>query len=453
MGIRKKILIYFSLTAVLLTGILLFFIYTLFADYREQEFNQRQKQKIKSTLFFLSEYNIADTALTEKIGRLPLKDLYNEKLLIYNDRKELIYSSIDATPVYDAKQILASLSAEVEWYEGREGMYDVVGLYYFNDGKVYYGISKALDRFGFSKLNYLRYILVFSFFAFTIIVLLISYIIAKKITDPLESITRQIELYNFDQSFNPIQYERSGTEIAILADQFNKLMNRMNAVFSFQKHAVNHISHELKTPIAILVSNFEKMENETNLTILRQQIKDQKEDTKQLSEIINSLLEIAKTEADNRLKTEDVRVDELIFDVADELKNIDPDFRFSISYELVNEQEVLQVNASAKLLKAAILNLMQNCIQFSANRSAAITMKNLTTAVSIEFYNEGPMLSEDEEQYLFSHFFRGTNSAGIRGFGLGLVFVHRILKLHGGNIRYTRVDDQANRFIISLPLS
>ena len=50
-------------------------------DNKMKNLSDGQKQKIKSTLFFLSEYNIADTALTEKIGRLPLKDLYNEKLV------------------------------------------------------------------------------------------------------------------------------------------------------------------------------------------------------------------------------------------------------------------------------------------------------------------------------------------------------------------------------------
>jgi signal transduction histidine kinase len=453
MGIRKKVLIYFSLTAISLTGVLLFFIYTLFAQYREEEFHQRQKEKIKSTLFFLSEYKEADRALTDKIDRLTLNDLYNEKLLIFNERKELIYSSIDDTPVYYSKEILESLSAENVWYEGQEAKYDVVGLYFYNEGKVYYGISKALDLFGFSKLDYLRYILLFSFVAFTLIVLIVSYIQAKKITDPLESITRQIESYNFEHSFNPIQFQHSGTEIAILAHQFNKLMSRMNEVFSFQKHAIHHISHELKTPIAVLVSNFERMQNEEDLPTLKRLMENQKEDTKRLGEIINSLLEIAKTESGNELKTEEVRIDELIFDIADELKNIYPDFRFSIEYELETGEVLPQVNANTRLLRAAILNLMQNCIQFSTDKRAAIKMKHTSTALIVEFDNAGPALSENEEHYLFQHFFRGANSVGIRGFGLGLVFVHRILKLHNGIIEYQRISPQANRFIVSLPLS
>jgi len=117
MGIRKKILLYFSLTSISLTGVALIFIYTLFAEYREEEFQQRQKEKIKSTLFFLSEIKKADNELTEAIDRLSINNLYNEKLLIFNHKKELIYSSIDDTPIQYSKSILDELSEKNEFLE------------------------------------------------------------------------------------------------------------------------------------------------------------------------------------------------------------------------------------------------------------------------------------------------------------------------------------------------
>jgi len=59
----------------------------------------------------------------------------------------------------------------------------------------------------------------------------------------------------------------------------------------------------------------------------------------------------------------------------------------------------------------------------------------------------------DEQQYLFQHFFRGENSKGKRGFGLGLVMVHKILSLHNGQINYTVEEPETNKFTILLPLS
>ncbi|MEO9217431.1 MAG: HAMP domain-containing sensor histidine kinase [Bacteroidia bacterium] len=453
MEIRKKILLYFSLTTILLTGIALFFIYTLFAEYREEEFQQRQKDKIKSTLFFLSEIKKADNELTQAIDKLTINDLYNEKLLIFDFKKELIYTSIDDTPIQYSKNILEELSVNNEWYESKEKLFDVVGLYFKNGNNVYYGISKAYDKFGYAKLNFLKLILLVTFLIISVAVIFISYFLSKKITFSLTNLTKQIGSYNFDNEYTPIEFDQSKDEIIILSKQFNKLMKRMNEVFSFQKHAIHHISHELKTPIAILVSNFEKIEKETDLETIRLLNKNQKEDTKTLSEIINSLLEISKAETGNTLKQNIIRVDELIFDVADELKNIHSDFVFSIAYTEEDDEKKLMLYANVLLLKAAIMNLMVNCIQYSHDKKAKITIKAKANLIEVAFENKGTIIGENEIQFLFEHFFRGENSKGKRGFGLGLVFVHKIITLHGGNVYYHSSNNTSNVFTISIPLS
>lgn len=452
MEIRNKILLYFSLTTISLTGIALLFIYTLFAEYREEEFQQRQKEKIKSTLFFLSEIKKADNELTEAIDRLTINDIYNEKILIFNTKKELIYSSIDDTPVQYPAAILDKLSSDNEWFESKDNLYDVVGLYFHNEGTSYYGISKAYDTFGYSKLNYLRIILLGTFLIISIVVVVLAYILSKRITQSLVSIIQKISSYNFGDTYSPIEIEHSKNEISILAEQFNKLMKRMNEVFAFQKHAIHHISHELKTPIAVLVSNFERIEKETDISSIKALIQHQKEDTKNLSDIINSLLEISKAETGNSLQHESIRIDDVIFDLADELKKIYPDFQFAIEYTQTEDERHLILPCNPRLLKAAILNLMQNCIHYSYDGKAKINIGAHPNKIELTFENNGDAITPVENQFLFQHFFRGGNSKGKRGFGLGLVFVNKIISLHGGIVSYHSPNPSRNIFSISIPL-
>jgi signal transduction histidine kinase len=54
---------------------------------------------------------------------------------------------------------------------------------------------------------------------------------------------------------------------------------------------------------------------------------------------------------------------------------------------------------------------------------------------------------------LFQHFFRGDNSQGKRGFGLGLVLVNKIVQLHGGEIQYESPENALNKFTLFFPLS
>lgn len=455
MKIRSRITIYFSLTTLVITGVAFVFVYILFQQNRKEEFQVRQKEKITTTLDLLAKIKDTEGKLIEEIDLLTIHDLYDEKLLLFNSNKKLIYSSIDDIPIHYPERILLQLTPENNWVYTKENLYDIVGAYVESNGKKYYGVSKAYDTFGYSKLSYLRNVLIVTFIIISLILILVSSYLSKKITEPLALVTQKISEYNFEENYTPLQVAKSKDEVALLAMQFNKLMKRMNEAFAFQKHAVHHISHELKTPISILVSNFEKIERETDLQKVKAFLKAQKEDTKSLSEIINALLEISKTESLNILNQEKLRIDELIFDVAEELKNIYPDFKFLIEYEPETEDESqLTVAANIRLLKLVLVNLMQNCAQYSSNNTAHIKVQTgVEKVINLVFENKGIPISEKESKYIFQRFFRGENSKGKRGFGLGLVLVHKIILLHKGSITYNSENFQSNIFTVQLPLS
>lgn len=453
MSIRKKILLYFSATVIGLLGITLFAIYTLFYEYREEDFQQRQKEKITSTLKFLTEIKSADDSIIQAMDRISIYEFYDEKLLIYNDQKKLIYSSIDDTTIPDSADILTLLSSDRPWVETKDDLYDVIGVYVQHDHNTYYGISKAFDPSGYAKLEFLKYVLILTFLGISLIVVLVSYYLSKKITQPIADITKKINNYDFNSTYIPIELKRSENEITVLAEQFNELMKRMKEATSFQKHAINHISHELKTPIAVLVSNFERMEKETDLAKLKNQIVNQKKDTKNLSEIINLLLEISKTDVGNSIPKNPIRLDELIFDNIDELSLLHPEFEFSVKYTgFTDDESRLTILGSKRLLKAALMNLMLNSIHYSFNNESKINIISNESQLQIDFINEGPVLKKEEEKYLFQHFFRGENSKGKSGFGLGLVFIHKIILQHEGTVNYRSDNLKRNRFSIAFQL-
>ena len=436
-------------------GITLFFIYTLFYEYREEEFQQKQKQKITSTIKFLTEIKQADASIIQAMDRISINEFYDEKLLIFDHAKELIYSSIDDLQILDkeANAILTVLTIAHPWLETKDDLYDVVGVYVKYNNNTYYGINKAFDESGYSKLDFLGYVLIFTFLGISLVIILIAYYLSRIIAEPIVDITEKITDYNFDTLYIPIQIKSSENEIVVLAEQFNKLMKRMKEAVSFQKHAIKHISHELKTPIAILVSNFERMENETELEVLKVQLGRQKEDTKSLSEIINMLLELSKTDTGQSLPKTKIRVDELIFDTIDELAQVYPNFEFSLDYlGPTDDEELLTIVGSARLLKAAFMNLMLNSIHYSSNNEGNIHIITGENQLKIDFINQGPIITSEEQKYLFQHFFRGENSKGKSGFGLGLVFIHKIISQHNGSISYTPDEKRLNTFSVIFPL-
>jgi signal transduction histidine kinase len=454
MSIRAKILLYFSVVTISLIGMVYFLIYTLFAQYREVAFQQKQTLKIETTLELLTDIKNIDKALIESVDQLTINGLYDEKLLIFNKEKNLIYSSIDDTPIPMPDKYLKELSPSNRRVERKDSLYDVVGIYLEHEGMAFYGISKAYDITGYATLKYIKNVLIISFIAFVLTLIILLYYLSGKITSSILNVTRQIKNYHFETNTNPISTPNTKDEIALLVDRFNELMMKMNQAYLFQKHAVHHISHELKTPIAVLVSNFEKIEKETDIEKIKEQIQIQKEGTKSLSDIINSLLEIAKVESGKEIQQSKVRIDELLYDISDELGAIYPAFRCSIEYsENIEDEAMLTIQANPRLLKVALSNLLLNCSQYSSDGNAKIVLSVKDKFLKIEYINNGLPINLDEQQYLFQHFFRGENSKGKRGFGLGLVMVHKILSLHNGQINYTVEEPETNKFTILLPLS
>ncbi|MEI9810626.1 MAG: ATP-binding protein [Bacteroidota bacterium] len=88
-----------------------------------------------------------------------------------------------------------------------------------------------------------------------------------------------------------------------------------------------------------------------------------------------------------------------------------------------------------KLLKNIVINLISNAIKFSeAGQPIAIKSLVADDTINIRITDEGIGISEEDQENLFSSFYRGKNAANIQGTGLGLHIVKRYLELLNGTI-------------------
>src|SRR5690625_4883896 len=174
MRIRNKILFYFSTTVILLSAISLTIVFILFAEYREEEFQQQQYSKIKYTVGLIEEFENISAEVSLLLDKQDIHDFYDEKMLIYDHDNKLIFSSIDSLNIEKSSAILSELSIANDWIETKADGYDLIGVYIENNAKGYYAISKAYDFFGYSKKDFLQKVLIGIFIAIVIIVILVS---------------------------------------------------------------------------------------------------------------------------------------------------------------------------------------------------------------------------------------------------------------------------------------
>lgn len=454
MKIRHKILTYISSTVIPIVAVAFVLIYILFSGYREEEFQQQQNTKIIASIKLIEQFKDQSAEISFLLDEQDINDFYDEKLLIFDENKKEIFASLDNLDISKVKPLIDNLSPKNPWIETKEGQYDLIGVYVERKGKTYYAVSKAFDVYGYTKLEFLRNILILTFLFIALVIVIVSIYISRMIANPITELESKINNYELDEENNlPISLQTSTIELNTLSARFNELLIHTNEVFKFQKHTINHISHQLKTPISVLVTELEKIQNQSTDIEISQLINQQKIKAKSLGSIINVLLEISKIDSGQIVENQSARVDELVFDCIHELNIIYPDFIFDVNYSPIEmNEESLMVKMNSILLKQAFSNLLSNAIAYSTQNTAEVCfMINSNNQLQIQFTNTGNPITEEEEKFLFKHFFRGKNSNEKAGQGLGLILTKRIIEIHEASISYERKDN-LNLFEITFPL-
>lgn len=427
-------------------------IYMITDKYRREEFYQRLEDRTYTTFTLLLEVEQIDHDILQILDKHTVNKLYEEKTLIFDADGNIIYSSIDDTPIAYPERVLAQLKEGVLELELQDGEFELLGIRFEFNGKTYYGITKAYDRFGRSKLKFLEILLITTFLVVSALLIFVSRYLSGLIIQPVARLTEEIEKISPENLNDRVYQPGTNDEVGFLAANFNRLLDRVESAFKFQSHFVHHLSHELKTPLAVMMTNAERGIMEGSEVSLRNSLVFQKNAIMELSNIINAMLEISKTETSTIL-SENVRIDELLFECMDEISFLNSSVVFDFSVDVAIEHaESLTVTGNSRMLKMALMNLLKNAAHYSRNDKPAIEVTATGQYVVVNVLNDGPILDKEEQEKLFLHFFRGKNSAHVKGFGLGLVLAQRIVALHKGALYYVVTAQKENCFCLQLPL-
>ena len=106
-----------------------------------------------------------------------------------------------------------------------------------------------------------------------------------------------------------------------------------------------------------------------------------------------------------------------------------------------------------KMLKNILFNLLSNAIKYSEdNQPITCRIEVLGNTLNIAIIDQGIGIPEEEQQHLFTRFFRAHNVENIQGTGLGLNIVKRYVDLMNGLIRFESRLGEGSSFFVTLPL-
>lgn len=438
-----------SLLFTILFGVAATIIFVLFSNFRKEEFKDHLEEKALSSLKLLVNVTEVDDQLLKIIHQNMVNKLYDEKIVIFDANYKLIYSSVDSAKVNWTPGDFTYLKKNKTFFKS-DGTSETYGVFYDTNQKDYYALISGIDSFGYRKLDYLLYILLITYFIFTAICWIVTYYTIKKTMHPLDVFHNNIKDINENSLDSRLTIKSNDNEIDLIAKEFNMMMERIDNSYQKQKEFTAHASHELRTPIARLISQIEnKISNTETSDAVKAFLKNLLADIEQLSELINSLLILSKLDNKKIDQQETFRLDEIIYSCMEKLNKTYPNFQLFLDIENnENMDKVMEIRCSKPLLEIAIINVLKNAYLYSDNQQTNITLSQQESNLILTILNTGQTLSGEEQKNLFQPFMRGKNGKGVFGMGLGLRIVQRILLLHKGNISYTIPKENTNSFQI-----
>lgn len=337
----------------------------------------------------------------------------------------------------------------------RNGNIFYAGQYFQKADKGYIVVISARDPYGYRELKALQKILIAGFF----LSIGLSYLVGRKFSDftfkPIRALikkTKGISAENLNQRLDPVK----GTdEISEISQTFNAMLDRLETAFETQNNFISNASHELRTPLTIVsaeaelaLSKVSSRESEIKRSLLTIQA-----EAEHLENILTSLLSLAQSGFDGKKQRwEDIRLDELIWDVKTTVDMVNPDNQIHIDFsDLPENADSLNLHGSLNLLKLAVTNIVSNACKYSDNRRVDLALSVTPSNIVISVKDQGIGIPEDELQHVFEPFFRASNTTRYNGYGVGLPLSLNIIRLHKGTISISTVEESGTEMRILLP--
>jgi signal transduction histidine kinase len=287
-----------------------------------------------------------------------------------------------------------------------------------------------------------------------ILSILLSYLVARWIADPLQQITNASkELGAGKMSL----IEPSGPkEVQTLAQSFNAMSRQLAASQKSQRDFVSNVSHELKTPLTSVQGFAQAIMDGTAKggEALQQAGKVIYDEAGRMHRLVLGLLDIARLDAGTaELEYTQLDMTELLRTVIDRFTPQAEAAKLSLEMQ---STQMHQFYGDQDRLTQVFNNLLENALKFTpAGGKIAIDIQEIKGNLQVSVTDTGTGISEDEIDRIFERFYQADKSrrAGrSRGVGLGLPIAKQIVEAHHGSINVESLLNQGTRFLVSLPM-
>lgn len=235
--------------------------------------------------------------------------------------------------------------------------------------------------------------------------------------------------------------------------ELTNALEREQAINEMKSRFVSFASHEFSTPLTTILSSVSLIEQYKELEHEEKRLKHIKRissSVKNLKEILNDFLSLAKLDKGIvEVEKDAFSLPDFLETIVEEMEGMVSKKKQAIKYH--HEGEAI-VEQPKKILKNILLNLLSNASKYSSEeKDIKLVSSVLDNKVSLKVIDQGIGIPMEDQDKLFTEFFRASNVENIQGTGLGLNIVKRYVELIDGNMDFISKPDIGTTFIIEFP--
>jgi len=337
---------------------------------------------------------------------------------------------------------------KADWYDHRQIRYRLMKQH-SDKLTIHAAMRLAKEQ---SLLAFYRDMLLTGVITVLLIAIAAGYAIARYGLAPLYRLAALVEGLGVRQLDQRVDETDWPEELRVLADNFNRLLIRLDDAFSRMSRFSADIAHELRTPLQILRSEAEmSLSRERSPAEYRQCLESGLDEYARLSRMVDALLFLARAEQ------ADTALDCKHLDLHAELQSVCHFFQ-----AMADEQDMtLNVQASGRLwadqglLRRALANLVDNALR-NTGKGGSVTLSAVVQqsgSVEVQVSDSGCGIAPEDLPHITERFYTADRSRQRRGqgSGLGLAIVQSIMRLHGGTIAIASIPDQGTEVLLHFP--
>ena len=280
----------------------------------------------------------------------------------------------------------------------------------------------------------------------------IGLIYARRVLEPIMTMIKNVKKITANNLKRSLQEDRGNDELSELSRTFNEMIERLRNSFDMQNSFIRNASHELRNPLTAILGESEIALSKTRTPEeYEETLKTVLFESERLKSMINDLLLLAQTDFDfSRIPKEQIDLKELIEETNGELRRMFPGSVIEVE---ADRPQPYEITAAPSLLGLALLNLIGNAVKFSHGNLVNVRINYEENRVKIAITDHGIGIPERELRNIFQPFYRGSNTGGYKGTGIGLAMAKRIIELHGGRVSMESMVGEGTTVTVVLYIS